>query len=113
MEKNPNKFKVKATDGLLDCLYMGVDFEKQYKQAIRNEHEMSVKLSYKLNDNILKLSKLERFLPLCERVFKDIVAPIITRVKEFMKMYRIANEGEMFSTDFSFRMCDTMAYNSK
>lgn len=90
-----------------------VNFEDAYKKVLINEHGMSILLKYFLNHEILKLSDPKKFIPLLIPAYEKIVIPCLEKIKTYMKMYRIANEGEMFSTDFSFRMCDSMAFNSK
>ena len=70
MEMDPRKHKVNTeTKGLLDDLFSEVGFEDMYKKVIENEHKMSVKLEYVLNQRILNLSEPKIFLNLCFSVF--------------------------------------------
>jgi len=67
-------------------------------------------LEYKLNDQFVNspdfMANPSAVHALLEVMNSEIVKPMTEDFKQMMKDFQIAHEGELFCTDFNFRLCD-------
>ena len=101
------------TDHIIQKLWEQVDLPNLHKQCLEIEHKYSIMHEYKMNSHIIKLSTnedLKQFLKTA-KYFKDVYLQFIYPMEEeirskLLMKYKIINEGELFCSDFRYRVTE-------
>ena len=103
MEKDD--MKAVQSDGVLGILYRDIKCDNAQSNFISNDWKKTIRLEYNLDPKILSLGQKPMMHKYLLDVYTKIVLPMTTTFRKIMMYFLLATEGELFSCDLKFRMC--------